>query len=265
MDAFKAVLPHPQCVCAESEENGYFFRPNEKTPCEWHFQYEALAEPKHSHRIRTLDINFDRVRVDGNQVMWVSVENCRFFTSSFPMLATLKSESDPDCCDLHVFSTRPFPPTLRSLSYRASWSMMITSLRNLTSFVFGTSYEYWWTSIEDVREFMLNNQTLESLEFKEIYLMGDPEGPPVELPNLKSLIIGTLGGRLSTIIRVPTFRRLSSLQVSPRCDHNEYVLYATGDGVTLSVTCNSFECAGTWEDFTGYAAPVIATSASKTG
>ena len=178
MDAFKAVLPHPQCVCAESEENGYFFRPNEKTPCEWHFQYEALAEPKHSHRIRTLDINFDRVRVDGNQVMWVSVENCRFFTSSFPMLATLKSESDPDCCDLHVFSTRPFPPTLRSLSYRASWSMMITSLRNLTSFVFGTSYEYWWTSIEDVREFMLNNQTLESLEFKEIYLMGDPEGSP---------------------------------------------------------------------------------------
>ena len=69
MDAFKAVLPHPQCVCAESEENGYFFRPNEKMPCEWHFQYEALAEPKHSHRIRTLDINSDRVRVGGNRVM----------------------------------------------------------------------------------------------------------------------------------------------------------------------------------------------------
>ena len=110
--------------------------------------------------------------------------------------------------------------------------------------------------MEAVRLFMRNNRALESVSLHIDDLEGSSKGPPVHLLNLKSLIIGLPVKKLSTIFRVPAFRRLSSLRISSD-DDDLYTLSATGDQITLTVKCYPRDFAETWEDLTGDAKPAI--------
>jgi len=254
MDAADMAWTRPGCTC-DKDDRGRLL-PDERNPCEWHFQFESLAEPKHSNRIRTLDINFDGGWIPATEGARVALGSCRFFTLSFPRLATLRWENESTKYANHLFSTTPFPPTLRSLTYVGAWSSFIMPVNNLTSFIFESDCGLEGISVELVRLFVLNNRSLESLEFKFADFDGDSEGPPVHLLNLKSLSIGLAYRELSTIIRVPAFRRLSSLRISS-LDSISYTLDATGDGIAFSAKCFASDFAGTWEDFTGYARPAI--------
>jgi len=104
--------------------------------------------------------------------------------------------------------------------------------------------------------FMRGNRSLESLYLKWIDFEGDAKGPPVHLLNLKSLNVGFPLKRLSTVIRVPAFQRLSSLRISSE-DADMYTLSATGDGIEFTAECGLRDFAETWEDLTGYAKPII--------
>jgi len=254
MDAPDMARTHPGCTC--DKDNRGRLLPDEGTPCEWHFQFESLAEPKHSNRIRALDIDFDGGWIPATEGVRVALGSCRFFTLSFPRLDTLRWENEGTKYANHLFSITPFPPTLRSLTYVGAWSSFITPANNLTSFTFESDCGPEGVSVEAVRLFISNNRSLESLEFKYADFDGDPEGPPVHLLNLKLLSIGLAYKELSTIIRVPAFRRLSSLRISS-LDSIAYTLDAIGDGITFSAKCFARDFAETWEDFTGYARPVV--------
>ena len=254
MEAHEEVLAHPDCSCGKDDRGRLF--PNEMTPCEWHFQFECLAEPKHSRRIRTLEIcsASDSVPEEGRKEPAV-LGCCRLFTSSFPGLAALKWEGHMAEGVEHLFSTPSFPPSPRSLAYSGIWNNTIASVKNLTSFVF-ESGKNSRTNIEAIRLFMLNNQSLESLAFRSPGFRGGSKGPPVPLPNLKSLNVDTASKKLSTIIRVPALGHLSSLQVTP-WGSTGYRLRATGDGITFSAMCFKKHFTETWKGFTGYARPVL--------
>jgi len=230
--------------------------PNERIPCERHFQFEPLAETKHSSRIRTLDINFDGEWVRSAGRARLALGSCRFFTSSFPQLLTLIWKNEGTNHADHLFSTPPFVPTLRSLTYVGGWSGLIAQVNNLTSFVFDSDSRPWGTNSEAFRLFMRNNRSLESLYLKWIDFEGEAKGPPVHLLSLKSLSIGLPVKKLSTIIRVPAFQRLSSLQISSE-DAEMYTISATGDEIAFTAECFIRDFAETWEDLTGYAKPVI--------
>ena len=90
-----------------------------------------------------------------------------------------------------------------------AWSTLFALVNDLTSFVFDGNCWSEGTDVEAVRLFMLNDQSPESLGFKCIGSRGDAKGPPVYLPNLKSLSIGVAYRGLPTIIRVPALSRLS--------------------------------------------------------
>ena len=229
--------------------------PNESDPCEWHFQFEPLAETKHSGRIRTLDISFDNDWVPLVERARYPLGSCRFFTSSFPRLATLTWKNKETNHADYLFTTSPFVPTLRSLTYVGAWSNLIAQVNNLTSFVFEN--ESGLTNTEAVRLFMLNNRSLESLSLQIDTIEGGSKGPPVHLSNLKSLTIGAPVKKLSTIFRVPALRRLSSLRISTDSEADIYTLSATGDEITLTAKCYPRDFAETWEDLTGEAKPLI--------
>ena len=254
VDAGEVARACPGCTC--DRDNRRRLLPNEMSPCEWHFQFESLVEPKHSDRIRGLAIDLDGGWTPVKRER-LALGSCQFFTSSFPRLATLRWTNEETDHANYLFTTPPFPPTLRSLTYVGTWSTFFASVNNLTSFVFESDCGPGGTSVEAVRLFMLNNQSLESLEFKYVDFEGDPKGPPVHLPNLKSLSIGIAYKELSTIIRVPALSRLSSLRISSQQHGSLYTLHATGDGITFFAKCLAREFTETWEDFTGYARPTI--------
>ena len=230
--------------------------PNGRNPCEWHFQFESLANPRHSGRIRTLDINFDAERFSPAGRVQYALGSCRFFTSSFPRLANLTWKNEMTNYADYLFTIPPFVPTLRSLTYVGGWSGLIAQVNSLTSFVFDSDSKPWGTNAEAFRLFMRNNRSLESLYLKWIDFEGDAKGSPVHLSSLKSLNIGFPVKKLSTIIRVPAFQRLSSLLISSE-DAEMYTISATGDGIALTAECILQDFAETWEDLTGYAKPVI--------
>ena len=80
----------------------------------------------------------------------------------------------------------------------------------------------------------------------------------MQLLHLKSLTVGPGPPikKLSTIILVPAFQRLSSIRISST-DGETYTISATGDDIDLAAECTLLEFAETWEDLTGYAKPVI--------
>ena len=232
--------------------------PNESNPCERHFQFESLAEPKHSSRVRALDIDFDGISkssAEGAEIVRLALGSCRFFTLSFPHLTTL-SWKDEDTMDAsHLFSTSPFTPALRSLAYVGPWDGLIEGVNNLTSFELeGDGSDR--VHIEDLRSFLLNNSSLELLGLEYVSLAGDSIGPPACLSNLKSLSVSLADSRLSTIIRVPALQHLSSLRIGLD-DEECHTLHATGDGIAFSARCFPGDIARTLEEFTGYARPVI--------
>jgi len=253
MEAGKLARTHLGCTCDKGGRGRLML--NEKNPCERHFQFEPLAKSKHCSRIRALDINFDGEWVPSGRVA-LALGSCRFFTSSFPKLATLTWKNEGTTHADYLFSNPPFVPTLRSLTYVGGWSSLIAQVNSLTSFVFDSDFRPWGTNAEVFRTFMRNNRSLESLFLKWIDFEGDAKGPPVHLSNLKSLSLGLPVKRLSTIIRVPAFQRLSSLRISSE-DADMYTISATGDDIAISVECPIRDFAETWEDLTGYAKPVI--------
>jgi len=254
VDASEVARTRSGCTCGKDSRRRLF--PNESIPCEWHFQFESLAEPKYSSRIHTLNIDFDGGFVPYAESEWLALGSCRFFTSLFPRLATIKWENQETEHANYLFTIPPFPPTLRSLTYVGAWGNFIAPVSNLTSFVFDSGCSSKGTSVEAVRLFLLNNQSLESLDLKYVDFEGDSKGSPVHLPNLKSLVACYPAERLSTIIRVPPFCRLSSLRISSSQD-TTCSLYATGDGITFSAECFARNFAETWGGLTGYARPTI--------
>ena len=253
IEASKVGRARPECTC---EGDRRHFLPNESNPCEWHFQFELLADTKHSNRIHVLEIDFRSKRVAKVQRVWFALANCRVFISSFPQLLTLTWKHDDEEHVDHPSSTPPFVSTLRSLTYMGPWPSMIASVNNLTSFVFQSDLGLGRTSVEAVRLFMLNNRFLESLTLRDVEFGGTPKGPPVHLSNLKFLSIDLIGKEFSTIIRVPAFHRLSSLRISSD-EISTYTLDVTGDGIKFSAKCFVEDLAETWEDFTGYTRPTV--------
>lgn len=255
VDAGEVVRAYPGCTC--DKDNRKRLLPNEMDPCEWHFQFESLAEPKYSNRIHTLDMDLDGEWIPAEKMEQFALGSCRFFTSSFPQLVTLRWKNEKTDHANYLFPTLPSPLTLRSLTYVGAWSTFFAPVNNLTSFVFESSCGPDGTSVEAIRLFVSNNPSLESLEFKYVDFEGDPGGPPVHLLNLKSLNIGIPYKELSTIIRVPALNRLSSLRISLQHNPYTYMLRATGDGIAFSARCLPHQFGETWEDFTGYARPAI--------
>lgn len=254
MGASDIVVANQGCVC--DKDNRGRLLPSEKIPCEWHFQFESLAEPRHSDRIRSLTIDFDYEGAYAMKGKRVVLGSCRFFTASFPKLTALRWE-DQAGENEYLFSTPPFPPTLRSLTYVGAWSDILMPVSNLTAFVLESGCAIDGTSLEAIRLFISNNRSLESLKFQYVHFDDASRGPPVDLPNLKSLDIGLAYDELSTIIHVPAFSRLSSLRLSAWPDGCGTTLTATGDNVTFSARCLTGEFLITWEGFTGHARPVI--------
>ena len=242
---------HSDCTCDKGPRS---LLPNESDPCEWHFQFELLTETKHSNRIRALDIEF--VPYEEEEGAMLALGSCRFFTSTFPRLVDLKWWSRGNHAN-YLFSTPPFVPPLRSLTYVGDWNSLVTQVNNLTFFSFahvGSSE----VSTEAFRLLMHNNSSLESLVLDGVDLKGDSNGPPVHLLNLKSLTVSSPSEKLSTVIRIPALQRLSSLQISS--EYGEYQLFAEGDDVTLTLE-ESYD----FKDWENTRNPSSVTSACTTG
>lgn len=255
-EASRIGRTHAGCTCDKAGRGRLI--PSEKNPCEWHFQFESLAETRHCSRIRSLDINFDGEWTPSVERVRFALGGCRFFIASFPRLAALTWKNEETNHADHLFAHPPFVTTLRSLTYVGGWGDLISQVSNLTSFVFDSDSRPWGTSTEAFRLFMRNNRSLESLYLKWIDFEDDAKGPPVQLVNLKSFSVG-LGPpikKLSTIILIPAFRRLSSLRISSE-DAETYTISATGDEISLTAECSLRDFAETWEDLTGYAKPTI--------
>jgi hypothetical protein len=214
ISALKQGKIYSDCTCDKG--TGEWLLPNESKPCEWHFVFELLAETKHSNRIRALDIELDPGWKFPMEKARLALGSCQFFTSTFPRLVTLTWTNEGTVHADHLFSTPPFVPTLCSLSYVGGWNTLIAQVSNLTFFSFSQSFGLGpsETNTEAFRLFMCNNRSLESLVLGLVCFEGDAKGPPVPLLNIKSLNIGLYHRRLSNIIRIPAFQRLSSLRIS---------------------------------------------------
>ena len=253
VDASEQGRVHLRCTC--DKDNRWRLLPNERNPCEWHFQFECLTQDGHSKRVEKLNIDFDGLWIPPEHRKQLALGGCRFFTLSFPKLTSLGWEEEITEHGNYIFSTPPFPPALRSLSFKGTWDGSVTQVNNLISFTFGN---YDTINIETIRLFILNNRSLESLEFVDTYFEGTSKGPPVNLFNLKSFRVDSSPKIVSTIVRIPALQRLSSLQISvEEGDDDGFTLHATGDGIKLSTKSNLRDVAEVWNDLTGYARPTI--------
>ena len=109
---------------------------------------------------------------------------------------------------------------------------------------------------------MLNNQSLETLLLDCARVEGSSNGPPVDLPNIKSFSVYSIleAFQFSTIFRVPALRRLSSLLISIVEEGGNYFWFAfraTGDEIVFTVKCFPGSIEKVWQDLTGYARPSI--------
>jgi len=250
VDASEWELVHPGCTCDTDGRERLL--PNERNPCEWHFAFEALTSPKHSTRIQTLDVDFNRPYY--GEVVELAMGSCQFFALSFPQLVTLRWNAGYSKHSRYTFSRSPFTPTIRSLSFDGSWDGFFTQANNLTSLTLVVLR----VNAEDFRLFMLSNQSIESLSL-DLYLEGDLKGPPVDLLNLKSLTLRFCPESVLEIIRVPTLQHLSSLEISLEGieDITQVVLTAAVDGFAISVMAGLGYVMGIWEGLTRDAPPTI--------
>ena len=243
---------HPTCTC-EADGRSRLIS-DEVDPCERHFVFESLAEKKHSKRIKALEILFDDSHFpDGGEL---ALGGCRFFNSPLPQLIHLKWTDVETPYAVHLFPAPPFPPTLRSLSFEGYWFDQVPSIKNLTSLSF-TLYQ-GCISAETFRAFILNNISLETLSLGDPYFDGSPNGPPVNLLNLKSLTVGRTFYDLSTIFRIPAIQRSSSLLVSfTNINYARFKICASGDGFSFAFHGDLTDILRSWHNFTRDAAPTI--------
>ena len=252
----KRAPVHPDCTCDKDGRERLV--PNERNPCGRHFVFESLATPVHSNRIHTLNIDF---QLPGDlppfeETTGLTLGSCRFFDLSFPQLTGLGWKCEGLTHANHLFSNSPFTPNVRSLTFSGSWDGLFTQVKNLTSFIFKNCDNI---RAETFRLFLLNNLSLESLSLDTSQFQGTPKGPPVDLHNLRSFSIILSPVDLSTVIRVPAFQHLSSLQTSYEGVGFSGVmrLLATGDGITLTVISSLCYVARIWQNLVGYARPTI--------
>jgi len=246
---------HPLCTCDRDRRERLL--PDETDPCEWHFVFEALAESRHSKRIRVLNIRFGDIDTFPRDSVELALGSCRFFTLPFLQLTTLEWEDELTPYANHLFSVPPFPPTLHSLSFEGSWHSQLTQVNNLTSLALECYMNV--VSAETFRTLLLNNRSLETLSLQSIDLEGSPNGPPARLSDLKSFSVRFPQKILSSLICVPAFQRLSSLYVSyTEGDWEDWFTFrATGDGIMFSVASPLPEIVEDWKDLTGHARPTI--------
>jgi hypothetical protein len=230
------------CSCNESGSRRLF--PNEEMPCEWHFVFESLARPENSRRIQVLNM-------DSSSTLFVQVlkfGSCRFFDSPLPQLTTLMWKDDGTRYAYRLLSDP-------SVTLEGRRSHPLARVNNLTTFTIKNSR--WRLNAETFRRFLLNNQSLESLELY-INVTGSTDGPPVDLLNLKSLCVDSRLKVLSNVIRVPAFQRLTSLRISLEDELGDlHTIRATGDGISLSAKSWALDVAEDWQHLTGYARPTI--------
>ena len=257
VDASEEGWSHPRCTCDQDTRRRLV--PNESNPCEWHFQFESLAESGHSKRVHKLNIDFDRLCHRQGERRQLALGSCRFFTLSFPYLTSLEWAECGTEHGNYIFPIPPFPPTLRFLSFLGFWSGSVKQVTNLTSFTFENYLDK--IDVESLRLFISSNRSLESLSLKYAEFEGASKGPPVNLLSLKSFSIDFHAKNLSTVIRIPALQRLSSLWISMDEDEDEddgkYTLCATGDKITLSTKSNLRNIAEVWQDLTSYVRPTI--------
>jgi hypothetical protein len=240
--------------------------PNEESPCEWHFSFELLAQPSVSDRIDVLRVSSSsqvlpppRISESQFEKSWthfpqwlthpsiselgihsnhswspvLDLQQCRFFRSTFQQLTTLVWDDEATNYARILFSAPSPFPELKSTTFKGYWhrSLSLTQVHNLTSF---TIKRYLYTlNAEELRTFLLNNQSLISLEIF-ISIRGQTEGDPVVLSNLKSLSIDCNPTALSTILQIPASQRFSTLLISLEHGRDDlYSLRATEEQVSL--------------------------------
>ena len=252
VDVCNAWKPYVLCTCGDDKR--WRLTPNNINPCERHFVFESLAETGHSTRIHTLNIRLSYAMDPSQNQVILKLGSCQFFKLPPFQLVNLKWENLSAPYAGRLFSVPPFPPTLRSLFFEGPWHDQLQNVNNLTSLTLFGLYEY--TSTEAFQKLMLNNASLEILALKWIEFQGAPNGPPVDLLNLKSFSIIDPPKVLSTLIRVPALRRLSSLVVTKSFDPG-FEFCATGDGIEFTARSELSAFAETWKGFTGDARPSI--------
>jgi len=131
--------------------------PNGRYPCEWHFQFGPLAGTERSRSILT-----------GNGHLRWRERGSRWEAVGFSPRPSLAWRNEGTNHADHLFSTLPFVPNLRSLTYVGGWSSLIAQVTNLTSFFFDSDSRPWGTNTEAFRLFMRGNRSLESLHLKWI-------------------------------------------------------------------------------------------------
>jgi hypothetical protein len=184
--------------------------------------------------------------------------SCRFFIIPSLQLTSFKWFDLETSYAKHLFPTMPFAPTLCSLFFRGSWDGQLSELSNLTSFTFWASREPEPISAESFRTFILNNQSLEKLVLDGVEFGSHPDGPPVVLSNIKSLLVCDSEQTLSLHFCVPALQRLSSLfVVAPVEGADRFTFRATGEGIVLAVEEDFANILGAWQDLTGHVKPTI--------
>ena len=239
------------CKCTSEDEYGRLLR-NRKTPCEWHFVFEPLARPENSKRIQVLNTDCSNPSYPGRTIEFGSF---RFLGSSFPQLTTFEWKDDGTQYANRLFPRPHHLPNLRFLAFEGRWNPSLAQISNLTSL----SVNYRGPlCAERFRLFLLNDKSLEWLELS-IKIRGVATGPPVDLPNLKSLSTNySFPKAVSTIIRVPAFEHFSSLRISLEDDLGDFLtLRATGDGISLTVKSWVQDVAEDWQYLTGHARPAL--------
>ncbi|KAF9787504.1 hypothetical protein BJ322DRAFT_729080 [Thelephora terrestris] len=251
------------CTCNTNKRSRVMYErlrliPNRNNPCEWHFVFELLVETRHSERIHELDIIFKDSCPLGEERVPLALKSCRFFDSSSFQLTSLKWTDRETRYANDLFSVPPFLPTLRFLSFKGYWNGQFTKVNNLTSFIFKNYY--YEVDGESFRTFLLNNRSLETLFLKCVRLKDNSNGPPIDLPKVKSFsAYSPRESPLSAIFRVPALRHLSSLFISVEWKHGYawFTFSATGDDIVFTIKTKTTRIKETWQDLTGHAQPSI--------
>lgn len=258
VDAHSYGRADPSCTCVRDDYECLFH--NETEPCEFHFVFESLVEPKHSTRIRSLSIVFDDGATNfDEEVEILELDGCRFFELSDLKLTSLNLDDStlPDPEDRFSLPSSLFPPTLRFLTFRRSSDHgQFMKLNNLTTFALDSNRTD--VDAEGFRKFILHNQSLETLSLNLIGFEGGMNEEPATLPNLKSFSVNYESSEepYSTIFRVPALQHLSFLSISvTKIEKDTYrsILHATGDDIAFILKCDFLCIVEVWQELTGYA------------
>ncbi|KAF9787506.1 hypothetical protein BJ322DRAFT_729341 [Thelephora terrestris] len=230
------------CTCDKDTQSRLI--PNKIDPCELHFVFEVLAKTEHWKRIRKLEISCGKRPTgsfhEGKHDL--ALESCQFFTLSPPQLTILEWDNS------HIRNSDPLQP----FTNYGPWHGQFMRLNHLTSF----DLVHTRISTECIKTFMLNNPGLETLFLDENWFEGGSKTPPVDLPNLKSLVVWFPHSDLAPRFHAPAFQRLSSLTISID-DDSPWAFHATGHETTLTFNHAFKEIVYGWEDVTGFTRPTI--------